>query len=412
MSEKTMVTIDCDLIIPEGVEKVFENQHITLVAGIKCNGKLIFRDCEIEPVTAQNDSKGKRRACKPGCIVLTNGTLEMEGCTIIRPSNMVLTLFSSSVTIKDTDFCSVVPDTGSKLVGGSGELRIEGCSFVGETGKDPQASDLALIKSDVAIITKCTFENITGRVEANAISGCSFTGCTTIESVDITDSTFTDCKSITVNSGWFRNCDFIHVGNISALSADVNNCRFQNIENETEDDGIVFLEDSKIANCSFNGVDLRNNSYLICGVGDSSVEDCQFTDCLTDREDLELCQMERSGVAYIQGETKKSIPMGLLKGALKLAGSAALVATGAAATLVREAGSATGSDVLSDVAGTIQDASFEKIRDMWTPDEKKDDAYYEAQAKRSERRAEDAERRGSQFRKQYEKEKAKYEDME
>ena len=230
-------------------------------------------------------------------------------------------------------------------------------------------------------------------------------------SVDITDSTFTDCKSITVNSGWFRNCDFIHVGNVSALSADVNNCRFQNIENETEDDGVVFLEDSKIANCSFNSVDLRNNSYLICGVGDSSVEDCQFTDCRTDREDSELCQMEQENSVQIGAKT--SVPMmGLLKGALKLAGSAALAATGAAATLAREAGSATGSDVLSDVAGTIQDASFEKIRDMWTPDEKKDDAYYEAQAKRSERRAEDAERKGSQFRKQYEKEKAKYEDME
>lgn len=411
MSEKTMVTIDCDIIIPEETEKTFENQHITLVAGIKCNGKLIFRNCEIEPITTQSDSKGKRRACKPGCIVLMNGILEMEGCTIIRPGNMVLTLFSSSVTIKDTDFCSVVPDTGSKLISGSGELRLEGCSFVGEAEKDPQASDFALIKSDVAIITKCTFENIAGKIEADTISGCCFTGCTAIESIDITDSTFTDCKSITANSGWFRNCDFIHVGDISALSADVNNCRFQNIENDTEGEGVVFLEDSKIANCSFNGADLRNNSYLIRGVGDSSVEDCQFTDCLTDREDLELCQIEQEN--SVQIGVKTSVPMmGLLKGALKLAGSAALVATGAAATIVREAAGASGSDVLSDVAGTIQDASFEKIRDMWTPDEKKDDAYYEAQAKRSEHRAEDAERKGSQFRKQYEKEKAKYEDME
>ena len=410
MAEKTMVTIDCDIIIPEEAEKTFENQHITLVAGIKCNGKLIFRNCEIEPITTQSDSKGKRRACKPGCIVLMNGTLEMEGCTISRPSNMVLTLFSSSVTIKDTDFCSVVPDTGSKLISGSGKLQLEGCSFVGEAEKNPQASDSALIKSDVAIITKCTFENITGRIEADTISGCSFTGCTTIESVDITDSTFTDCKSITANSGWFRNCDFIHIGDVSALSADVNNCRFQNIENDTEGEGVVFLEDSKIANCSFNGVDLRNNSYLIRGIGDSSVEDCQFTDCLTDREDLELCQIEQEN--SVQIGTKTSVPMGLLKGALKLAGSAALVATGAAATLAREAGSATGIDMLTDVAGMAQDASFEKIRDMWTPDEKKDEAYYEAQVKRSERRAEDAERRGSQFRKQYEKEKAKYEDME
>ena len=102
--------------------------------------------------------------------------------------------------------------------------------------------------------------------------------------------------------------------------------------------------------------------------------------------------------------------MGLLDGTLKLAGSVVLAATGVVATVARAAGNATGIDILTDVAGTIQDASFEKIRDMWTPDDEKDDAYYEAQAKRSERRAADAEYRGSQFRKQYEKEKAKYED--
>lgn len=93
--------------------------------------------------------------------------------------------------------------------------------------------------------------------------------------------------------------------------------------------------------------------------------------------------------------------MGLLDGTLKLAGSVVLAATGVVATVAREAGNATGIDTLTDVAGMAQDASFEKIRDMWTPDEKKDDAYYEAQAKRSERRAADAERKGKQVRKQY-----------
>lgn len=101
--------------------------------------------------------------------------------------------------------------------------------------------------------------------------------------------------------------------------------------------------------------------------------------------------------------------MGLLDGTLKLAGSVVLAATGVVATVAREAGNATGIDILTDVAGTIQDASFEKIRDMWTPDDEKDDAYYEAQAERSERRATSAEHTGQQFRKRYEKEHAKYE---
>ena len=42
MSEKTVAAIDLDLIIPEDMEKVFENQHIRLEAGIECDGTLIF----------------------------------------------------------------------------------------------------------------------------------------------------------------------------------------------------------------------------------------------------------------------------------------------------------------------------------------------------------------------------------
>lgn len=151
-------------------------------------------------------------------------------------------------------------------------MKFEGCSFVGETENDLQTSELALIKSDTAIIDKCTFENIIGRIEADTISNCSFTGCASIESPDIIGSTFTDCKSITANSGCFRDCDFIHVGDVSALSSDVDSCRFKNIENDKEDEGVIFLKDCKITHCSFDDVELRNNSYLVDGIGDACVE--------------------------------------------------------------------------------------------------------------------------------------------
>ena len=98
----------------------------------------------------------------------------------------------------------------------------------------------------------------------------------------------------------------------------------------------------------------------------------------------------------------------LAKGALKLAGSAALTATGVTATFVRQVGCLSGVDVLENVAGTIQDKSFEKIRDMWTPEDKKDDAYYDAQAERAMRRAESAQKKAEQFRENYEREKEKY----
>lgn len=406
MSEKELVTIDCDLTIPEGVEKVFENQHITLNAGIRCNGKLIFRDCEIEPGSTQSGSKEGRRACKPGRIEIS-GTLEMEGCKVIRPGRGFLfgIDFDCDMIIKSTAFLRI-PYSDSEIateafrtpcvIIAREKAKLEGCSFVGEMENAPQTSELALIKCATAIVDNCTFENITGRIEVDAISDSSFTGCASIESVDVIGSTFTDCKSITANSGCFKNCNFVHVGNVSALSSDVDSCRFQNIENNAEDEGIVFIDDSKITQCTFENVDLQNNSYLIEGGGDSSVDDCQFIDCRTDREDSELCHCEVKN-----SHTSMSLPTGLLKGALKLAGSAALGAAGLAATLAREAGNATRIDVLTGVAGTIQDASFEKIRDMWTPDEKKDEAYYEAQAERSERRAADAERKGKQVRKQY-----------
>ena len=101
--------------------------------------------------------------------------------------------------------------------------------------------------------------------------------------------------------------------------------------------------------------------------------------------------------------------MGILKTGLKLVGSAALGTAGVASAILRTAASAAGSDELADAIGSIQDASFNKIQDMWTPDEKKTEAYYERQDERSMERAESAARSGEAKRRDYERMKAKAE---
>lgn len=101
--------------------------------------------------------------------------------------------------------------------------------------------------------------------------------------------------------------------------------------------------------------------------------------------------------------------MEILKTGLKLVGSAALGTAGIASAILRTAASAAGSDELADVIGTIQDASFNKIQDIWTPDEEKDEKYYERQGERSMERAEYATRSGEAKRNEYERMKAKVE---
>lgn len=95
--------------------------------------------------------------------------------------------------------------------------------------------------------------------------------------------------------------------------------------------------------------------------------------------------------------------MSFLKGCVKVVGSVALGATGVASTLLRTGLSAAGMDELADAVGTIQDGSFNKIQDMWTPDEQKTEEYYEKQADRMMSRAESAARMGEEQRRKYEK---------
>lgn len=97
--------------------------------------------------------------------------------------------------------------------------------------------------------------------------------------------------------------------------------------------------------------------------------------------------------------------MGLLKFVGKTIGSAALVVTGTASALVRQCAYAAGNDELGDAIGGLQDKSFDTIRDMWTPDEEKDDSYYEKQAERSADRTESAIRSGEAKRLEYEQRK-------
>ena len=95
--------------------------------------------------------------------------------------------------------------------------------------------------------------------------------------------------------------------------------------------------------------------------------------------------------------------MGLLKFVGKTIGSAALVVTGTASALVRQAAYAAGNDELGDAVGNLQDKSFDTIRDMWTPDEEKDEEYYERQAERSADRTQSAIRSGEAKRREYER---------
>ena len=95
--------------------------------------------------------------------------------------------------------------------------------------------------------------------------------------------------------------------------------------------------------------------------------------------------------------------MGFIKGCLKVAGSAALGAAGIASTVLRTAAHVAGSDELADAIGSIQDKSFETIRDMWTPEEEKTEKYYEAQAERSARSADSARNLVEAKRQEYER---------
>lgn len=101
--------------------------------------------------------------------------------------------------------------------------------------------------------------------------------------------------------------------------------------------------------------------------------------------------------------------MGFFKNTVKVAGSAVLAATGVASTVVRGVCKTAGIDVFADLAGYAQNASFEKIRDIWTPDEQKNDAYYEARERRKASRSEAVDSFAQQERSHFERQQAEIE---
>lgn len=99
--------------------------------------------------------------------------------------------------------------------------------------------------------------------------------------------------------------------------------------------------------------------------------------------------------------------MGIIKGVGKVIGTAVLGATGVASTVLRACASGTGMNEVADAIGKIQDKSFDTIQNMWTPDERKTEDYYEAQAQKSIDRAESATRTGEAKRREIERMKEK-----
>ena len=57
--------------------------------------------------------------------------------------------------------------------------------------------------------------------------------------------------------------------------------------------------------------------------------------------------------------------MGIIKGCLKVVGSAALVVTGTASTILKGMSDAAGLEIGSELFGAAKDASFNSIRKMW-----------------------------------------------
>ena len=97
--------------------------------------------------------------------------------------------------------------------------------------------------------------------------------------------------------------------------------------------------------------------------------------------------------------------MGLLKTGLKVVGSVALCAGGITSKVLRQCACATDKYEAADTLGNLEDKCFETIRDMWTPQEKRDETYYEKQNERSMERYESAMREGEKLRQQLEHKK-------
>lgn len=148
MSERTVLVIDYDIVIPEGKEKLFEDQHIRLTGGIKCEGRLVFKNCVIEPAPDVNSARvrGMRNVCVPGSICMgINGELEIYGCEVIRPSKEFL--LGRAMTIQNTSF--ILAPLSEVIITAHGETRFRNCSFTEDVPSAEQATHNLICSSDV-----------------------------------------------------------------------------------------------------------------------------------------------------------------------------------------------------------------------------------------------------------------------
>lgn len=381
MSEKNMVTIDSELTIPKEEKKVFENQHILLKAGIKCRGGLLFKNCTIEPRPAEDNGN------KPGYIDMgLDGNLEMDGCQIIHPGPEFLRVGYSKVDINHTEFQLRLPPSFNiasiesymddeddedmddedmddedgeiiEIIEGLGKVEFSDCHFTMEETETESENEPDLYLLDIAnrkaVMKKCTFQNVPN-IHAKTITKCTFVGCKSIECTEISSSKFKDCGVIEAvcieddededeeesGRGCIKNCTFTRIIGIQAIGTDIQNCKFQTIENDTPDTCKIYVEDCKLIRCSFKDIDLKQNSYLIIMNGyPFGVEDCEFTNCRTDREDSKLYEKQSVIENRIREQEKRERKKGgLLKGVLQLAGSVARTAGGAAVAVAQEMG--------------------------------------------------------------------------
>jgi hypothetical protein len=288
------VTIDFDMQLPD--EKTFENQHIYLRGNIVAKQRLVFHDCIIEP-------QGK------GCISVL-GTLEMERCRVLGPCGGFLKLgqltHSEAVnhTINDTEFIFSDQNSHSDLPviecqNNSANTLLEGCSFrVTDESTGPVSSNLLKGVTDVS---KCSFANISGRIEAKRIRESLFTKCSFVSAesywyadetrAEITDSTFVDCKDISLEGdddarGTIKRCEFTRIASLSLTNADVADSSFKEIRKEENE--LISAENAEVTGCLFSDVQLEGDAYLMEGYESVSVSNCRFENCRTSRNDRQL----------------------------------------------------------------------------------------------------------------------------
>ena len=260
MTEKEYVAIDSDISIPEGTEQIFENQHIQLGATVEVIGSLIIRNCTIEQSGGGDSGKGRSKQ-KPWYIyVQSNGKVEMDGCEVIHPSTNFL--HGCNMVIKSTSFLFAAHSDAA--ISTMGKVKFEECSFVEEPEEPSEAGNAPtrdLICCNDDIFDNCTFQNITGKISADTITGCTFSGCDRVFCLrQIRSSTFEDCTQVCIVSVSFggsslaTDCEFIRIGEVISNKGDMENCKFRDLSNDSEGDCIISLTNGKITKCSFEDV--------------------------------------------------------------------------------------------------------------------------------------------------------------